>query len=105
MVKRITLLRRLEGMSHEDFAAHLVGPHAEIARRAPNLRGYRVNLPHDAESAGYDAVVESWFDSEGDAAWPEPIKSELMADRPRFVGHIEFFFVDPHTVVQPGPGD
>jgi hypothetical protein len=101
MVKRITLLRRLEGMSPSEFSTHLLGPHAEIARRATNLRGYRVNLPRASEAAGWDAVVESWFDSEEGANWPEPIKSELMADRPQFVGHIEFFFVDDHTVVEP----
>ena len=39
MVKRITLLRRLEGMTNQEFAAHLLGAHADIARRAPNLRG------------------------------------------------------------------
>jgi hypothetical protein len=88
-------------MSHGEFVAHLIGPHADIARRAPNLRGYRVNLSRDAESAGWDAVVESWFEGEEAAAWPEPIKGELMADRPRFVGQIEFFFVDEQVVVQP----
>jgi hypothetical protein len=101
MVKRITLLRRLDGMTPGEFAAHLLGPHAEIAKRAPNLRGYRVNLPLDAEAAGWDAVVESWFDSEETAAWPEPIRTELLADRPRFVGHIEFFFVEDRDVVEP----
>jgi hypothetical protein len=88
-------------MTPTEFTAHLVGPHADIARRAPNLRGYRVNTPRDPEAAGWDAVVESWFESVEEAAWPEPIKGELLADRPRFVGQIEFFFVDTQTIVDP----
>ncbi len=63
----------------------------------------RVNLPRQTGSTDWDAIVESWFDSEDTAAWPDPIKSELLADRPKFVSHIEFFFVDEHVVIDP-PG-
>ncbi len=103
MVKRISLIRRREGMTPAEFADYLLGTHAEIASWAPNLRGYRVNLPRQTESTEWDGIVESWFDSEETAAWPDPIKSELLADRPKFVGHIEFFFVDEHVVIDP-PG-
>ena len=32
MIKRVSLVRRKEGMSREDFLAHWMGPHAEIVR-------------------------------------------------------------------------
>jgi EthD domain-containing protein len=104
MVKRITLVRRREDMTRDDFAKHLLGEHAEIAKRAPNLRGYRVNLVRQAEAAGWDAVVESWFDSEQAAVWPEPVRSEIVADRPKFIKDLEFFFVDEHVVVGKSAG-
>jgi hypothetical protein len=103
MVKRISLLRRFDGLSHEQFRTHLLETHAGIARRAANLRGYRVNLPRNPEAAfGWDAVVESWFDSEETSVWEERIGAELMADRDQFVGLAESFFVDEHMVIQPG---
>ena len=39
MIKRVSLVRRKEGMSREDFLAHWMGPHAEIVRHLPGLRG------------------------------------------------------------------
>ena len=101
MVKRISLLRRLNGLSHEEFRTHLLETHAKIAKRAANLRGYRVNLPRNPEAIGWDAVVETWFDAEETSVWEESIGNELISDRNKFVGHAESFFVDEHTVIQP----
>lgn len=103
MVKRISLLRRLDGLSREEFRAHLLGSHVEIASRATNLRGYRVNLPVNPAAVEWDAVVESWFDSVESSIWEERIGRELIADRDKFVGHVESFFVDEHMAI-PLPG-
>lgn len=105
MVKRVTLVRRHQGMTRAQFVDHFLGPHTEIVKRAPNIRGYRINLVEDPEAAGWDAVVESWFDTEEAAEFPEPTRSELLADRPKFISQLEFFFVDSHTVVEPAGDD
>ena len=39
MIKRISLVRRKEGMSREEFLAHWMGPHAEIVRQLHQAEG------------------------------------------------------------------
>ena len=54
MIKRISLVRRKPGMSHEEFLAHWMGPHADIVRGFPGLRGLRfgaVTRWHPEEAA------------------------------------------------------
>ena len=41
MIKRISFIRRKQGMSEEDFFAHWSGPHADIVRQMPDVRGLR----------------------------------------------------------------
>src|SRR5207249_1353232 len=65
VIKRISLVRRKEGMSREEFLAHWMGPHAEIVRRLPGLRGLRFGVVQrwSPEEAAWDGVGELWFDS------------------------------------------
>jgi uncharacterized protein (TIGR02118 family) len=89
-------------MDFDAFVRYWLGPHAEIARRIPGSRGYTVNVVRDHERAGWDGVAEMWFDSEADAEAAfssEPVRSELAADRPRFLGHVEVFFVDEFPIL------
>ena len=106
MIKRISFLRRKEGMSREDFFAHWTGPHADIVRRMPGLRGLRCGRVQSwtPEEAAWDGVGEIWFDSVEDALKAfatEPYKSLLAADRPKFTREIQSCFVTEQTVVQP----
>ena len=55
MIKRVSLLRRNSGMSREEFFAHWTGPHADIVRQLPGIRGLRFGK------------VQSWTPEE--AAW------------------------------------
>lgn len=101
MVKRVSLARRRHGMSRQAFADHWLGPHVEIVKTIPGLRGYVINLVHDPEAAGWDGIAETWFDSQEDAEAAfasEPIRSQLAADRPQFLAEVRVFFVDEHTV-------
>ena len=41
MIKRVSLVRRREGLTHEEFVAHWTGPHAAIVRELPGVRGLR----------------------------------------------------------------
>lgn len=104
MIKRVTLARRKQGMSHEAFVDYWLGPHTEIARRIPHVRGYQINIVRDPNTTGWDGMAEVWFDSQedADAAFnSEPLRSELAVDRPKFLGHYEVFFVDEHVIIPP----
>ena len=109
MIKRVSFVRRKAGMSAEEFYTHWTGPHAEIVRRLPGLRGLRycrVTSWTPAEAA-WDGVGEIWFDSVEDAQAAfatEPFASELAADRPKFMGEAQSCFVEEWTAVPPPEG-
>lgn len=91
--KRLGILRRKEGMSHEAFERHWLGTHAPLCAKLPGLRRYSVNLV-DRErfpKFGYDGFSELWFDSEDDlkAAFASPEGVTLLADLPNFAGDID----------------
>lgn len=63
MFKVISLLKRKEGMSREDFYNWAKNEHPKLAVGLPNIRGYRANVARlDEPEAAFDAVSEMWFD-------------------------------------------
>ncbi len=91
--KRLGILRKKEGMTHEAFTAHWLGTHAPLCAKLPGLRRYSVNLV-DRErfpKFDYDGFSELWFDSEADlaAAFASPEGVTLLADLPNFAGDID----------------
>lgn len=106
MIKRVSLVRRRPGMSREEFVAHWTGPHAEIVRRMPGVRGLRYNVVEQWTPADdtWDGIGELWFDSieAAQAAFAtEPYASQLAEDRKRFLGEVQVAFVEERTVVPP----
>ena len=106
MIKRVSFLRRKDGMSEDEFFAHWTGPHADIVRQMPGVRGLRFGRVQSwtPDEARWDGVGELWFDSveAAHAAFAtEPFKSLLAADRPKFTREIQACFVEEKTVVQP----
>ena len=106
MIKRISLVRRREGMTPEEFTAHWMGPHAEIAKQLPGLRGLRFGIVQSwtPPEEAWDGIGEIWFDSIDDALAAfasEPCKSLLTADRARCFSEIQNCFVEEHTAVTP----
>jgi uncharacterized protein (TIGR02118 family) len=81
MLKLISLLRRPEGMSQEDFRSWVLDEHVVLARQLPGLRSYTVSLAEDGESA-YDCVNELWFDDEEAraAAFGSELGQKVAAD-------------------------
>jgi len=63
MLKVISLLKRAEGLSQDDFANWVVGDHLEFAKKLPGLRKYVVNVSGGDDPA-FDAVNELYFDDE-----------------------------------------
>ena len=44
MVKAISLLKRKEGMSLDEFRTWATQEHPELAKKLPGIRGYRMNV-------------------------------------------------------------
>lgn len=91
-VKRLGLVIKKVGMSHEQFVDHWMNVHAQLCKRLPNMLRYSVNLV-DRErfpDFGYDGFSELWFESE-EALIASLNSSEgktLLADLPNFTERI-----------------
>ena len=109
MVKRISLVRRLPHLSHDEFVAHWSGPHVEIVRRLPGVRGLRLGVVQGdwlPRETAWDGVGEVWFDTREQAEQAfrsEPLAAQLVEDRKLFLGEAQVCFVAEHTIVPP-PG-
>src|SRR5262245_43921337 len=72
LVKRMSLLKRLPGVSPERFEHEWRAEHARLVKRVEGVRGYRQNLivvreapkgtPVDYDGLPIDGIVELWFD-------------------------------------------
>ena len=106
MIKRISFIRRKQGMSEDDFFAHWTGTHADIVRQMPGVRGLRFGRVQswNPEDARWDGVGELWFDSVEAALKAfatEPFASMLVEDRKKFIGEAQSCFVEEKTVIAP----
>ncbi|MFI7613446.1 EthD family reductase [Nonomuraea terrae] len=63
MLKVISLLKRAEGLSHEEFAKWVLEDHVEFAQKLPGLRKYTVSVTN-GDGGAYDSVNELYFDDE-----------------------------------------
>ena len=81
MLKLISLLRRADGMSKEDFRTWVLDEHVVLARQLPGLRSYTVSLADNGDSA-YDCVNELYFDDEAAraAAFATELGQKVAAD-------------------------
>lgn len=109
MIKRVSLVRRRKDLTHEEFVAHWTGPHADIVRGLPGVRGLRFGdvQAWSPEEAAWDGVGEVWFDSiesAEEAFAAEPHRSRLVEDRKLFMGEAQSCFVVEHTAVAPPGG-
>jgi uncharacterized protein (TIGR02118 family) len=103
--KRIGLQRRRPDLSHEQFVAHWVNVHAELAKRLPKVRRYSINVI-DRERypfLGYDGFSELWFDSQADceAAFRSPEGVTLLADLNNYVERVDPVFIEEHQIIWP----
>ncbi len=97
LIKRISLLRRKQEMTPDQFWEHYSGPHAAIARKLPGLRKIQLSRVVGPQSVAWDAVGELWFDDVAavDRAFADPEIAALLAqDRPLFIEHAETILVE-----------
>ena len=79
MLKLISLMKRKDGMTKEEFIQWATVDHAPFAREIPGMRKYVVNVT-EAEDAPFDAANEMWFDDEDVLYNPRLRKSYAVVD-------------------------
>lgn len=104
MVRVHIWLRRLDGMSTEEFRDHWVRRHAPIARDGfTGLTSYRINVvsrvPEGVE-APYDGVAELTFSSREDfvASMKSDANRDATADLATFTSASGLLFVEQDVV-------
>lgn len=110
-VKRMTLLKKLPGMSDAEFRHEWLDIHAEWVRQWPHVLGYVQNIVVDryhgarTQSADYetvpvDGIVEFWFRDKESAA--ELYASDIVARTQQhardFLEEITPFFVESRRI-------
>ena len=83
MLKILSLLKRKEGMSREEFYNWAKDEHPQLAKALTNIRGYRMNVARlDEPEAAFDAISEMWFDDAAafDAAFATPHGQKVRED-------------------------
>jgi uncharacterized protein (TIGR02118 family) len=103
MVKIVWLLKRAEHLSQQQFETWWLEQHVPIARQAPGLQRYVVNLPRrpddlagrPATDCSWDGVAEQWFADEAalQAAYSRPVASSVRADTLAHVSRLERLIV------------
>lgn len=65
MLKVLSLMKRKEGMSYDEFRNWALNEHPKLATKIPGMRGYRMNVPlKENPDSPYDAISEMWWDSD-----------------------------------------
>ena len=83
MLKLISLMKRAEGLSREEFARWAIEEHALLGKEMPGIRQYRINLVGASEpESEFDGAFELWFDdaAAADAAFASPAGAAARDD-------------------------
>jgi len=102
VVKIVWMLQRAPHLSQAEFERWWLEEHVPVARTAPGLRRYVVNLPRPddlagrpAEESSWDGVAEQWFDDDEalNAAYSRPVAADVRADTMAHVSRLERLIV------------
>ena len=109
MIKRVSLLTRRDGMSHEQFTHHWLAIHAPLARPVPGLKRYvqshiveeyrRADIP--TSPVQVDGIAELWFEDRAsmERALASPEMAALHADGALFIGANKTFVVEEQVII------
>ena len=64
MLKVVSLMRRADGMSKQEFITWITEEHVAFARELPGLRKFVVNATEADADTPWDSVNELYFDDE-----------------------------------------
>ena len=109
MIKRIAILRRLEGMSREAFMKHWQA-HLPMAHEVPGLRRYVLDFIVDQpqrpgmktwDIGEVDGIAETWFDDHESAAraFASPEGKRWLAHGATFISQQMTFVIDEQVVI------
>jgi uncharacterized protein (TIGR02118 family) len=103
MLKVISLLKRKEGMSLEDFRQWALVEHPPLGKKLPGLRHYRMSVVlEDNPDAPADAVSEFWFDDEAArvAAFGTPEGAAAAGDAAAHCSFRMHLFTEEEVIVE-----
>jgi len=110
LLKRLSTLKRLPGLSEEDFRREWI-VHGEYVRKMPGIGGYRQNVvtarervkgrPCDYPELPIDGIVELWFEDTGtlQEAFASPAGRTTMAHARTFLEEITAFVVSERRIL------
>jgi uncharacterized protein (TIGR02118 family) len=103
MIKVIILLKRKDGLTHEEFVDHWHDTHTDLASQLPDLLHYSTLVPRDPERTAYDGFAELYFESEAaaTAAFRSDIGWENREDAEEFIDteEMSIVYTDEHVHV------
>ncbi len=105
MVKLISLMKRKDGLSRQEFARWAVEEHSLIGKRMPGIRQYRINiLRADQPDTEFDGAFELWFDSVEalQAALDSDIGTQAREDAMAHASKRIHLRTDEHVIVAMG---
>lgn len=111
-IKRMTLLKRLPGISPEEFRHEWLVNHANFVRQWPNVLGYCQNLVIDRshgsctasvtyDEVPVDGIVEIWFHNKAEAAelYASDIVAKTQEHAKVFLDTITPYLVETHKII------
>jgi uncharacterized protein (TIGR02118 family) len=109
-LKRVSLLSRKPGISHEEFVKHWVEIHAPLAYACPGISRYTVTIVKSSSTrkdvaaldVAIDGIAEMWFKDQAamDLFQASPATRKLRDDGATFIGN-EIDFVAEEKVIVP----
>ena len=105
MIKLVTVLKRMAGMTRPEFEQRWLNVHAPMAAKFPNLRGYVLSFSIEEGDPEADGVAQLWFDDRLSAqhSYASDIGRNGSADARRYLARRDHLLVSERWVS--GPGD
>ena len=94
MFKAMILLKRNEGMDHQEFRNWWIGQHAALARQLPGVKHLCFNVV-ETEKAFCEGIAELWFETKEDfeSAYKTDIGKAVAEDSMANVSRRDRLFV------------
>lgn len=101
MLKTIHLVKKLPGLSHEEFKRYWLEEHTKYSKRIPGVKRYVINIVTGGPGERpYDGIAELDFENE-EAYWKAfetPEAKEAIEDAKKFAERIDVLFVEEHVI-------
>ncbi|UFS98525.1 EthD family reductase [Nocardia huaxiensis] len=108
MMKLVAVVRRRPEVPAEEFYRIWREDLPPLVSRLPGLRGYQQNHAVPRERGWpWDGAAELWFDDRRaiQTAMSSPEAIALAAFEQTFIGTVEKFVAEEHTIIPPGRTD